>query len=189
MTQDAQRTKRRDAARNRERLLAAARRAFADHGPDVALEEIASAADVSRTTLYRNFATREELAATVFEDNVRLIEQYAADLGDRPDGIVRLLDFVLDQQRDNRSLARVMSGADLAWLSGLSARTMAAFHPHLERGRRAGIVHPTVDIQDVMLAFPMAAGVMADSEATDRDQMTDRVRPLLHRALFSDLRR
>jgi AcrR family transcriptional regulator len=188
MTSDAQRTKRRDAARNRERLLAAARRAFAEHGPDVALEEIASAADVSRTTLYRNFATREELAATVFEDNVGMIEERSAELGDRADGIVQLFDFVLTMQRDNRSLVRVLSGTHLAWLTGLSNRTMAAFEPHLERGRQAGIVRPDVGIQDVMLAFPMAAGVMADNEATRHEQTTDRVRAMLHRALFSDPR-
>ncbi|MFK0156587.1 TetR/AcrR family transcriptional regulator [Streptomyces sp. NPDC090499] len=186
MTQDAQRSRRSDAARNRERLLTAARRAFAERGPDVALEEIASAADVSRTTLYRNFATREELAVTVFEDNVGAIEQRSADLGDRADGIVQLFDFVLAMQRDNRSLARVLSGANLAWLTGLSNRTMAAFEPHLERGRQAGIVRPGVGIQDVMLAFPMAAGVMADDEASQRELMTDRVRAMLHRALFSE---
>ncbi|MGY0063843.1 TetR/AcrR family transcriptional regulator [Streptomyces sp. LZ34] len=186
MPEDAQRTKRRDAARNRERLLEAARRTFAESGPDVALEEIARAADVSRTTLYRNFATREELAATVFEDNVTRIEQHAIELGERPDGIVRLLDFVLDMQRDNRSLARALSGADLDWLTGLSTRTVAAFQPHLERGRRAGLVHPAVEVQDVMLAFPMAAGVMADNDDAHRGRMDHRVRAMLHRALFTD---
>lgn len=186
MSDDAQRTKRRDAARNRERLLTAARQAFAEHGPDVAFEEIARAAAVSRTTLYRNFATRQELAATVFEDNVTFIEQYSAGLGERPDAIVRLFDFVLDMQRDNRSLAHVLSGADIEWLTGLSARTVTAFRPHLERGRKAGLVHPDVDVQDVMLAFPMAAGAMADNDVVHREQMNDRVRAMLHRALFTD---
>lgn len=186
MSDKTQGTKRRDAARNRERLLGAARQAFAEQGPGVAFEEIARAAEVSRTTLYRNFATREELAATVFEDNVTLIEQQAAALGERPDGIVRLLDFVLDMQRDNRSLAHVLSGADLEWLTGLSARTVAAFRPHLERGREAGLVHPDVDVQDLMLAFPMAAGAMADNDVVHREQLNARVRAMLHRALFID---
>ncbi|WP_329213912.1 TetR/AcrR family transcriptional regulator [Streptomyces sp. NBC_01485] len=186
MSEDAQRTKRRDAARNRERLLTAARRAFAEHGPDVAFEEIARAADVSRTTIYRNFATRQELVATVYEDNVARIEQHAAGLGERPDGVVRLLDFVLDQQRDNRSLAHALSGADVEWLTGLSVRTVAAFRPHLERGRAAGFVHPDVDVRDLMLAFPMAAGAMADNDLVHRERTDDRVRTMLHRALFTD---
>ncbi|WP_177244378.1 TetR/AcrR family transcriptional regulator [Streptomyces sp. yr375] len=186
MSEDVQHTKRRDAARNRERLLTAAHRAFAEHGPGVAFEAIARAADVSRTTLYRNFATRQELAATVYEDNVARIEQHADALGERADGVVRLLDFVLDMQRDNRSLAHALSGADVAWLTGLSARTVSAFRPHLERGRAAGLVHPEVDVQDLMLAFPMAAGAMADDDVVHREQTDDRVRTLVHRALFTD---
>ncbi|MEU5340749.1 MULTISPECIES: helix-turn-helix domain-containing protein [unclassified Streptomyces] len=186
MSQDVQRTKRRDATRNRERLLAAARQAFAEHGPDVAFDEIARAADVSRTTIYRNFATRQELAATVYEDNVARIEQHAAALGERPDGVIRLLDFVLDSQRDNRSLAQVLSGADVDWLTGLSARTVAAFRPHLERGREAGLVRPDVDVEDLMLAFPMAAGAMTDNDVVHREELNDRVHAMLHRALFTD---
>ncbi|MFJ2113142.1 MULTISPECIES: TetR/AcrR family transcriptional regulator [unclassified Streptomyces] len=187
MPEDVQRTQRRDAAHNRERLLAAARQVFAECGPDVAFEEIARTAGVSRTTLYRNFATRQELAAQVFEDNVARIEQHAAALGERPDGIVSLFDFVLDMQRDNRSLARVLTGdADIAWLAGLSARTVAAFRPHLARGSEAGLVHPDVGVRDLMLAFPMANGAMADNDLVHREQMSDRVRAMLYRALFTD---
>ncbi len=185
MPEEAQRTKRRDAARNRERLLTAARKAFAEHGPDVAFEEIARAADVSRTTIYRNFATRQELAATVYEDNVTRIEQHAATLGERPDGVTRLLDFVLDMQRDNRTLAHVLSGADVAWLTELSTRTVAAFQPHFERGRASGLVRPEVEVEDLMLAFPMAAGAMADNDVVHREELNDRVRAMLHRALFT----
>ncbi|AQZ62198.1 unnamed protein product [[Actinomadura] parvosata subsp. kistnae] len=53
---------------------------------------------MSRTTIHRNFATREELAATVLADDVTRIEQHAAGLLDRPDGVVELLDLVLDMQ-------------------------------------------------------------------------------------------
>lgn len=185
MSEEAQHTKRRDAARNRDRLLTAARKAFAEKGPDVAFEEIARAADVSRTTIYRNFATRQELAATVYEDNVARIEEHAAGLGERPDAVVRLLDFVLDMQRDNRALAHILSGADVAWLTGLSTRTVAAFQPHFERGLTAGIVRPDVEVEDLMLTFPMAAGAMADNDVVHREELTDRVRAMLHRALFT----
>ncbi|MFD5763628.1 TetR family transcriptional regulator, partial [Streptomyces sp. NPDC127044] len=46
---------RRDAVRNRERLLAAARVVFAERGADVAVAAVARLAVVSRTTLYRHF--------------------------------------------------------------------------------------------------------------------------------------
>ncbi|MCZ4515843.1 hypothetical protein O3Q52_48620 [Streptomyces sp. ActVer] len=63
---------------------------------------------------------------------------------------------------------------------------MAAFRPHLERGREAGLVHPDVDVEDLMLAFPMAAGAMADNDVVHREQTNARVRAMLHRALFID---
>src|SRR4051794_10741133 len=109
MSTELERPLRRDAARNRERLIAAARRAFADYGPDVPLEEIAREAGVSRTTLYRNFDTREQLAAEIYSDNLSRIEQRAAELSGRPDAVVALVDFVLDiQVSGNQGLARVM---------------------------------------------------------------------------------
>lgn len=185
MSDEVQRTMRRDAVQNRERLLDAARQVFAERGADVALEEVARLAEVSRTTLYRHFTTREQLAVTIFEENVALIEQRSAELRDTADGIVILFDFVLDQQAANRSLSRLLSAADLTWLTGLSARTIAAFEPLLRRGLDAGLVHPGVGMEDVMLAFPMAAGAMADGDMVGRPGTGERVRAMLHRALFT----
>lgn len=185
MPTDAQPATRRDAVRNRARLLDAARELFAERGPDVALEEVARAADVSRTTLYRNFATREQLAATVFEENVTLIERRAEDLRGRPDGAVVLFDMVFEMQLGDRSLTRVLAGADIAWFIELSARTAAAFAPLIERGREAGLVWPGVIVDDVMLAFSMAGGAMAENSIAGREHLNERLRGLLHRALFT----
>ncbi|MGW7442079.1 TetR/AcrR family transcriptional regulator [Kitasatospora sp. NPDC054795] len=59
---------RRDAQRNRDQLLAAARDMFSRHGLDVPLDQIAKEAGVGNATLYRHFPTREALIAEVFED-------------------------------------------------------------------------------------------------------------------------
>jgi AcrR family transcriptional regulator len=50
-----------DAERNRERILDAARAAFADPDADVSMAEISRRAAVGSATLYRNFANRREL--------------------------------------------------------------------------------------------------------------------------------
>jgi AcrR family transcriptional regulator len=55
-----------DAERNRQRLLDVAKRAFADKGPTVSLEEIARAAEVGIGTLYRHFPTRDALVEQVY---------------------------------------------------------------------------------------------------------------------------
>lgn len=59
-----------DAERNRERILEAARSAFAEHGLDVGLHEIAARAGVGVGTVYRRFADKELLIEALFEDRV-----------------------------------------------------------------------------------------------------------------------
>jgi AcrR family transcriptional regulator len=181
----ATRTLRRDAADNRERLLAAARTVFNARGYDAPLDEVAQAADVSRATLYRNFATREELVAAVSEDNVALIEAQAAVLRDRPDGIVGLVDFVLDLQDKNRSLTHVLIRSDADCVRTLTTRTATAFAPLVARGKQAGLVRPDVEVEDVMIAFAMADGAMAHNEVTTLQRTPERIRAMIHRTIFT----
>lgn len=185
MDEHARRRMRSDAARNRERLVEAARRVFAEQGLDAPLEDIAQAAEVSRTTLYRNFDSRGELAAQVYEGNVAQIEQRASELAGRSDGAIVLFDFVLDMQEGDRSIVQMLSRADIHWFQGLSVRTARAFEPLIEAGRRAGLVREDVTVADFMLAFPMSSGVLMDPLPEGHASHTARMRVLLHRALFT----
>jgi AcrR family transcriptional regulator len=58
-----------DAARNRARILAAARDQFAAHGSEAGMDEIAAAAGVAVGTLYRHFPTKADLVAAVSENH------------------------------------------------------------------------------------------------------------------------
>ena len=64
-----------DAQRNRQRVLAAARELFAEKGLEATLNDVAHHANVGVGTVYRRFATKEELLDAVFEDG---IDQIAA---------------------------------------------------------------------------------------------------------------
>lgn len=65
-----------DAQRNRDLLVAAARRVYASRGLDVPLEDIAKEAGVSIGTLYNRFPTRGALVEAALADKVaRMIEQ------------------------------------------------------------------------------------------------------------------
>src|SRR3954469_21233993 len=59
-----------DAARNRAAIVVAARDAFAEHGLDAPLDEIARRAGTGNATLYRRFPARGDLVAAVFADRM-----------------------------------------------------------------------------------------------------------------------
>src|SRR5580692_1711556 len=64
-----------DAQRNRERILEVAKQVFTRRGADASMGEIARRAKIGPGTLYRNFATRDELLATVY---ITEVEKLAA---------------------------------------------------------------------------------------------------------------
>src|SRR5579863_7124670 len=66
-----------DAARNRHAIVEAARHEFAEHGMDVALEDIARRAQVGIATLYRHFPARRDLVEAAFEPRLRAYEAAA----------------------------------------------------------------------------------------------------------------
>jgi AcrR family transcriptional regulator len=69
----AQRPMRADARRNYGRILAAAREAFAAHGAEASLDDIARAAGVGNATLYRHFPARAALLDAVFRERVEAL--------------------------------------------------------------------------------------------------------------------
>ncbi len=71
--------RRRDAQRNRERLLGAASAAFASGDP-VSLEAVAERAGVGIGTLYRHFPNREALVEAVYRSEVQRLTESAAEL-------------------------------------------------------------------------------------------------------------
>ncbi|MBP8539166.1 TetR/AcrR family transcriptional regulator [Streptomyces sp. MK37H] len=70
MARDPGRPLRADAQRNREKILSAAVRVFAEEGLDAHLERIAKEAGVGTGTLYRNFPTRELLIEAAYRNEL-----------------------------------------------------------------------------------------------------------------------
>lgn len=84
-----------DALRNRERIVAAAREMFVEHGPDISLDEVARRAGVGNATLYRHFTDRVELVrrVTLYVTD-RVADEAAAALAEEADGFEALSRFV-----------------------------------------------------------------------------------------------
>lgn len=104
---------RRDAARNRERLLLAARELFADHGFDVTLDDIAHHAGVGVGTVYRRFANKSELLDALFAEQTAEMAAAADTALADPDpwhGLVAYLETSLALQLRDKGLAQIVSG-------------------------------------------------------------------------------
>jgi AcrR family transcriptional regulator len=69
-----------DAARNRERVLEAAKAVFSAGGAQASLEAVARAAGVGIGTLYRHFPTREALFEAVYRREVQQLADLAEEL-------------------------------------------------------------------------------------------------------------
>lgn len=81
-TKSEPRKPRTDAARNRERILEAAKEAFTRHGADASLDDIARQAEVGPGTLYRHFPTRDALIEAVYRSEVEKIAAAGRKLGE-----------------------------------------------------------------------------------------------------------
>jgi AcrR family transcriptional regulator len=106
---------RRDAERNRQRILAVARDAFAEDGLAVTLDEIARRAGVGVGTVYRRFPDKEQLIDALFEERIGevvAIAEAALRCDDAWEGLVSFLEGATAAHADDRGLKEVaLSGA------------------------------------------------------------------------------
>lgn len=106
---------RRDARENRERILDAARDAFAELGIDASVEEIAHRANVGMGTLYRRFPTKDALIDAVFEghlERIAAVAELALKGSDGWEALIDYLAFVVGLQAADRGLSEII-GANL----------------------------------------------------------------------------
>ncbi|MGQ7296976.1 TetR/AcrR family transcriptional regulator [Quadrisphaera sp. KR29] len=180
------RAPRQDAARNRERLLRAARTVFAEQGPEAPLEEVAKLANVSRTTLYRNFASREELASVIYAEGMVAVEAKASAVADEPLGALALVDFVLQLQIDHRVTAPALTPAGDGHYADYAERTQQALRPAVAMAMTHQVLREGVDLLDVLLALRMAEVNALEADAQTRAIHHQRGRHLVMNALFTE---
>ena len=157
--------RRRDALRNREAILNAARELFAE-GADVPMYEIARRAGVGQATLYRNFPDRLDLAGALLEERMNRIEQVAAEHSDDPDAFFILLRTVVETSSYTSTLGE-LSRDDVCLGSRLDLcrqRLSQAMKEPLRRAKAAGSLRRDVTIDDVFLVLWMVRGAMSRVE-------------------------
>jgi AcrR family transcriptional regulator len=168
----AEQPKRKDAARNRQRILDAAEELFAERGLGVTLHEIAARAGVGVGTVYRHFPAKKPLIDSLFEEQLgRLTELFERALANQDpwQSIVWLHEQVLEQQSLNRGLKELLGGTPDAPERARQIR--AQLHPLaaqlIERGQVAGVVRRDCETQDFGLLQTMVGAVMDAAEDAD----------------------
>ncbi|MBV8956145.1 MAG: TetR/AcrR family transcriptional regulator [Solirubrobacterales bacterium] len=147
--------KRADARRNRERVLAAAREAFARGGESTALEEIARRAGVGIGTLYRHFPNRQALLEALYVNEVEEVCRSAERLDDADpwqalnDWFERLIGYLATKRALAHELMNYLD-ADAALFKECRAGLFSAGEPLLKRAQDAGAVRPDIEFSQVM---------------------------------------
>ena len=133
MATTSERPLRKDAERNRRRILDAARVLFAQRGLGVSLDEIARQADVGVGTVYRRFPDKDQLIDALFAERVGEILALAKaslEISDPWAALVHFLEHVIELQVEDRGLKQLLLGT-------------AKVHAQVECGRRQ--IHPVVE--------------------------------------------
>ena len=151
------RSERADSAANRDRILAAARQAFARRGMDAEVKEIAALAGVGVGTLYRHFESRDELLrAVIATTRADLLTRIEAALETRAPvdafrAVIRAAAEVCERFGALTELA--IAGRLREYQPERHDEFDAAFSRLLERGVRDGSFRADLDIGTTIAAL------------------------------------
>ncbi len=208
-TAGATRPLRKDAERNRQRILASARILFAEGGVDVGLDDIARHAGVGVGTVYRRFPDRDSLIDELLDDKIAGIERVAAEaleIDDPWEGFVQFLERSQEMQAADRGLkeALLVPTRGKERLAAARSRIEPLLSELIERAQASGSLRPDFRFEDFALLVEMVGSVSAatheaspeiwrrylriliDGLATSRDEPSDLGPEALDRAHLTD---
>ena len=156
MATTSERPLRRDAERNRQRILDTAGLLFAERGLGVSLDEIARHAGVGVGTVYRRFPDKEQLIDALFEVRLGEILTVATDsleVSDPWEALVHFLERSMELQVKDRGLKELLLGTSTAHARIEQGREQ--IQPIVEallgRAQKAGVVRDDITVSDLML--------------------------------------
>jgi AcrR family transcriptional regulator len=166
----AERPLRADARRNREKVLAAAREAFGEHGREAQIDDVARRAGVGVGTVYRHFPTKEALLAALLEETFASIAERARaglDSVDAWEAFTAILWDAGESLAADRALTEAMA-ADLGDQPCQGKIDLAVIGGQLmERAKAAGHLRPDAVVEDIPM---LMCGV---GSATSRSHPSD----------------
>jgi AcrR family transcriptional regulator len=163
--------RRADAERNREKILATARAAFADPEAEVSMAEISRRAGVGMATLYRNFPGRQELLEALYTDEVDAVCQAAETVDGETQGATlgawlhRFFAFITSKRHIAGELLKETDRSNPLFKNN-RARVMAAGRPLLAAAQRNGEVRDDLTLEQILDMIVAIAAIHGDTGYT-----------------------
>ncbi|MFG1791260.1 TetR/AcrR family transcriptional regulator [Nocardia sp. NPDC049149] len=154
-----------DAARNQQRIIAAARELFAEHGLEITLDDVAERAGVGVGTVYRRFANKKELISEVFEQNIddfAEATEAALQNADPWFGFVEFVEYACRHMAVNRGFSEVMlelEDGNIDRFVAVRDRIKPRVTAIVDRARDAGALAPGIVPHDVFALIHMVDGL------------------------------
>jgi AcrR family transcriptional regulator len=165
-------TRRADAERNRDKILAAARTAFADPEAEVSMAEISRRAGVGMATLYRNFPGRQELLEALYTDEVDALLEAAETIdGETPGATLvawlhRFFAFTTSKRHIASELLKQTDRSNPLFKNN-RARVMAVGRPLLAAAQDAGEVRDDLTLEQILDMIVAIGTIHGDTGYTE----------------------
>jgi AcrR family transcriptional regulator len=166
----AKRKQRSDARQNRERILVAAKAAFAKSGANASLDDIAKQAGVGPGTLYRHFPSREDLLKAVYQAAAEKLAAAATDFAETLPPVDALrawmmlfVDYLADKQIIAPALNALVNDPRKVYEASYGT-IWEAVRMLVNRAVQSGDFREDLDAVDLLRALVGVAGAGAGSD-------------------------
>ncbi|WP_229073793.1 TetR/AcrR family transcriptional regulator [Actinoplanes sp. DH11] len=159
---------RRDAQRNRERIIAAAHEVFATRGFAATLDDVAHHAGVGVGTVYRRFPTKEALVEAVFTDRLEDMVTLAEEALAAPSAWAGLVEFLRRAARlhsADRGLRDASLSMNERHFARIGEHMLPLIQQILDRAHAEGTLRPDAGIQDFPIIMAMVTELAQNSSA------------------------
>jgi AcrR family transcriptional regulator len=154
---------RKDAERNRRRILAAAGEVFTERGLEATLDDVARHAGVGVGTVYRRFPDKAALADALFEERIDILVELATEAYGADDpwaGLAGFMEAAAEMLSTDKGLRQILMFAPYGHkrVNYARSRMRPAIGKLVERGQAAGLVRPDLGATDIpVLEFMLGA--------------------------------
>jgi AcrR family transcriptional regulator len=156
-----------DARRNRERVITVAREAFAEHGVDLPMEELARRAGVGVGTVYRHFPSKEALLDALVIDHMTAIvanPRAALERDDAWEAFCDCIRFGADRQAVDSSFCDAMfarkEGSTDPDVLKVRHDLESATQELIQRAQDTGAMRPDFSADDLPMFFTTLSGAI-----------------------------